>query len=141
MDNLIESFKKTRKHLAINLPVTPSQISGLSVYASLFVIYNPIAAILAATLLDLLDGAVARAKKLESKEGELMDWAADRMSEYIIFGYFAWKISPIILLLPIANTAINMQILRGKKIYIMSIRSALLLYLLLATYLYPGLIH
>lgn len=133
MDNLIESFKACRKQLAISLPLAPNQISGLSVLASLYVVYDPIAAILAATLLDLLDGAVARARKIVSGEGELMDWAADRMSEYIIFGYFAWKISPIIMLLPIANTVINIQILRGKKMYIMPIRSALLLYLLIAT--------
>lgn len=65
-----------------------------------------------------------------------MDWAADRMSEYIIFGYYAWKISPIILILPIANTLINMQILRGKKLYLMPIRSALLIYLIITTYFF-----
>jgi phosphatidylglycerophosphate synthase len=136
MDNPIESFKTARKRIMIDLPLTPSQISGLSVVASLFVLYNPIAAILVATLLDLLDGAVARARKQESKEGELIDWAADRMSEYIIFGYYAWKISPLIMILPIANTVINMQILRGKKLYLMPIRSAMLLYLILTAYFF-----
>ncbi len=136
MDNPIESFKKTRKKLSVYLPITPRQISGLSVIASLYVIYNPITAILAATLLDLLDGAVARATGCTSKVGELMDWAADRMSEYIIFGYFAWKISPLFLILPIANTIINMQIFRGKKLYLMPIRSAMLVYLILTVYFF-----
>lgn len=136
MDNPIESFKKARKKLTIYLPATPNQISGLSVITSIGIIYNPIASILVTTFLDMLDGAVARAKKLETKEGELMDWAADRMSEYIIFGYYAWKISPIILILPIANTLINMQILRGKKLYLMPIRSALLIYLIITTYFF-----
>ena len=136
MDNLIESFKKARKKLTVYLPATPSQISGLSVITSIGVIYNPIAFILITTFLDMLDGAVARAKKLETEEGELMDWAADRMSEYIIFGFFAWKISPLILILPIANTVINMQILRGKKLYLMPIRSALLLYLIITAYFF-----
>ena len=141
MDNPIESVKRKRKRLTVNLPVTPAQISGLSVIASLYVVYDPIAAILAATLLDLLDGAVARARNMASNQGELMDWAADRMSEYVIFGYFAWRISPVIMLLPIANTLINIQILRGRKMYIMSIRSALLLYLIAVAYLFPSWVH
>lgn len=68
MDNPIESFKKARKKLTIYLPATPNQISGLSVITSIGIIYNPIASILVTTFLDMLDGAVARAKKLETKE-------------------------------------------------------------------------
>ncbi len=84
-----------RKNLLLRLPLpatNPDILSGLSIITSvLFVIslkYSSIFAfmlIMATLLLDLFDGAVARKYKKESEEGRMIDIAADRLSEGIMF--------------------------------------------------------
>lgn len=116
-------------------PVNANQVSGLSVYASLGIVYAPIAAVSAALLLDLFDGIVARSQRNMSRLGELTDWASDRYSEYIIFGWLAYTMTPWLLLAPIVNTAITLALVRGAPVAVLPLRHVLLLYLVAARFL------
>ena len=129
MDNLVKKFKKQRLRLEVSLPVDPSMISGLGVILSFGVFYHPIVTLTVVLLMDLLDGMVARARNMSSRAGELSDWACDRASEFIIFGYYALE-NPLVLLLPTANTLIACLLARGRKVIILPLRQLLLIYLL-----------
>ncbi len=116
-------------------PVNANQVSGLSVYASLGVVYAPLAAVSAALVLDLLDGIVARSQRNMSRLGELTDWASDRYSEYVIFGWLAYTTTPWLLLAPIVNTLITFALVRGAPVAVLPLRHILLFYLVAVRFL------
>ncbi len=126
----IDSFKKYRMGMKLNVPVHPDVFSILSVVFSFVVFYNAIAAIFAALLADLLGGAVARGRNIASRAGEVSDWVSDRCSEFIIFGYFAMA-SPALLILPVINIALNIMVAKdarigGASFYVLPIRQVML---------------
>lgn len=112
----------------------PNTISALSVVASFGVGIAPLPAIAIVLLLDLLDGAVARArKKTESKNGKIADKACDRYSEFVIFGHYATG-NPLLAVLPVINTAMVLPAVKGrinKYALTFPLRQGLLLYLVL----------
>ncbi|MFH1722317.1 MAG: CDP-alcohol phosphatidyltransferase family protein [Candidatus Altiarchaeota archaeon] len=110
-------------------PVEARQVSGLSVVASLSVVFSPVLALVSSLFLDFLDGVVARSKNSTSYEGGLIDWASDRYSEFIIFGYLAYLFNPFLLVLPVVNVVLNNVIIRGRKVYILPLRQILFVYL------------
>lgn len=140
MADIITRFRDWRKGFSLNLPVEPDTISALSVVVSLFVLLNPVLIITVVLLLDLLDGLVARRKnrERERESGELTDWACDRYSEFIIFGFFAIE-RPVFLLLPVLNVILTLAVLRKKRgAVILPLRQALLAYLLAKPYIALG---
>lgn len=113
------------------MPVEPNGISALSVVASLGVFWNPVLALFFALTLDVLDGMVARARYGERREGKLADYACDRFSEFIIFGYYAATIAPLLAVIPIWNTLSAIRAVVGSgKIPVLPLRHLLLFYLL-----------
>lgn len=125
----IDSFKRYRLRLKINIPIHPDIISILSIIISFLVFYNAILTLLVVLFLDLLGGAVARARGLTSYRGQVSDWLSDRCSEFIIFGYFALS-HKVFLIFPIINIVLNMLVVKNVRIgnfkfYILPIRQIL----------------
>jgi len=122
--------------MKIDLPIDPNKISGLSVLLSFpvayFILKNMF--LLAASvlflilILDLLDGAIARGRKINSYQGQIVDWAADRISEAIIFmplfTYYKFSI-----LLVILNILVNFAVIK-KKLVVIPLRHLLLIWLI-----------
>lgn len=130
MADIVDNFKKERLKLKLGLPIKPEWVSAAGLLASFYIIVNPIAALAAALTLDLLDGMIARARGLDSHRGLLGDYACDRYSEYIIFGYYGLK-NPALLLLPALNTLMTYMVLKKNRgFYVLPLRQILLLYLL-----------
>jgi len=136
----IDSFKKKRLRLKINLPIHPDAFSILSVALSFLVFYDAIAALIIVLLLDLLGGAVARARGMASYRGQVSDWLSDRFSEFIIFGFLA-LINIWFLVFPVLNIVLNILVAKkarisGTKFYILPIRQFLLA-VLIGLYIIP----
>lgn len=136
MDDFIEKFREFRQRASVpNLPVNPNWISAFSVIVSFGVWWNPIIAIASALTLDLLDGMVAGGAGRDggSREGKLTDWACDRYSEFVIFGYFSTTtlLTPALAALPVLNTIVTILAAGDRKIPVLPLRHILLLYLLL----------
>jgi phosphatidylglycerophosphate synthase len=130
MADIVDEFRKERLKLKLNLPIRPEWVSAAGLLSSFYVVVNPIAALIAALALDLLDGMVARARGLSSRRGLLSDYACDRYSEYIIFGYYGLA-SPAVLLLPALNTLLTFMVLKKRNgFYVLPLRQILLLYLI-----------
>ncbi|MFH0860387.1 MAG: CDP-alcohol phosphatidyltransferase family protein [Candidatus Altiarchaeota archaeon] len=123
-------FTNLRKMLGLNVPVDPRTVSALSVLVSLGVIYNLSYTLVVVLLLDLLDGMISRGREMASRDGLLMDYACDRYSEFIIFGYLAVS-NPILLTLPVLNTLITFKNIEDKRFIILPLRQLLLLVKLL----------
>ena len=137
MANIFNDVKSFRKRIMkIDLPIDPNKISGLSVLLSFpvayFILKNMF--LLAASvlflilILDLLDGAIARGRKINSYQGQIVDWAADRISEAIIFmplfTYYKFSI-----LLVILNILVNFAVIK-KKLVVIPLRHLLLIWLI-----------
>lgn len=124
MTGLLELFREYRMRFAVDLPVSPKVMSSMSVVSSLTVFINPFAAVSLALAFDLLDGAVARAKGVTSKEGGLFDYSCDRLSEFIFASYYMPAV-PFILFLPAFNTFLMYRRISGRG-FILPLRSILL---------------
>ena len=124
-----DSLKKHRMRMSVNIPVDPHIISSLSVVSSLLVFWNPFLAVALALAFDLLDGAVARARGLMSREGGLFDYSCDRYSEFVFAAYYM-RVTPLALLLPALNVMLTYRVANGKG-YILPLRSLLFFALLL----------
>ncbi|MFH0862823.1 MAG: CDP-alcohol phosphatidyltransferase family protein [Candidatus Altiarchaeota archaeon] len=124
-----DSLKRHRMRLSVDIPVDPRVISSLSVISSLLVFWDPLLAVALALAFDLLDGAVARARGLTSREGGLFDYSCDRYSEFIFAAYYM-RVTPLALLLPAANVMLTYRVVKGKG-RILPLRSLLLFALLL----------
>ncbi len=97
------------------LPVNPNSITILSVIMAVlaYVVWLPrlehklegIILFILAFFFDAIDGAVARAKKLESKQGAFLDGIADRIVEFFLiltlFKIYAFNIEMQVLLFAI----------------------------------------
>lgn len=136
MADIIGKFRRWRTRFMMDVPVEPDRISALSVVASLGVWIAPLPAIAIVLLLDLLDGAVARARRKTTgseERGKVVDSACDHYSEFIIFGYYAAAGYPLLAILPVLNTAIALWGAgrNEKSIPALPLRHGLLLYLVL----------
>ncbi len=88
---LLDLQAKTGKFLAF-LPFTPTQITFASIAAAVCGFYFAFQKDMAASvllfifagLLDALDGAIARAKKMQSAMGAYIDGISDRLVEFLI---------------------------------------------------------
>lgn len=123
--NAIDRFTAWRLRFKLRWKVDPNVLTILSVPLSMLVIVNAIVTLVVVLILDLLGGAVARGRRMVSERGKQLDWISDRLSELIIFGWFA-VISPLIMLLPAANILINVAVARGAALYVLPLRQALL---------------
>ncbi|MFC2154181.1 CDP-alcohol phosphatidyltransferase family protein [Candidatus Altiarchaeota archaeon] len=136
INRFLHALKENRKITAPDVfPFTASQVSAASVLASFGVFFNPIIALLTSLVLDSFDGVVARSQNATSRDGGMIDWASDRYSEFIFYGYFALQHTPLLILLPVANTLLNLSLLRGWKVVIIPIRFYLLAYLVITRFL------
>lgn len=74
------------------IPLPADAITVLSLAVALLGLFlkPPWAFILAVGALDVIDGAVARAHKAESKSGALLDSTLDRVVDAVILLYFDW---------------------------------------------------
>lgn len=133
-----EAVRKLYVRAAAGIPLpkaSPNHLSALSLIAS---IGFPMAfrlsrtaglAFLAAALaFDVLDGAVARKYQLESREGYLVDLYSDRLSEGLVVSAL-----PVLPWTPffIANCLLALWGSRSGRHYIMPLRGAALVWLLL----------
>ncbi len=136
MADIIDGFRRWRMRFTMDVPIEPDMISALSVVASFGVWMAPLPAIATVLLLDILDGAIARARKKTTEEsekrGKVVDSACDHYSEFVIFGYYAATVYPPLLMLPVINTAITLwgASRRGPDVHTLPLRHMLLLYLL-----------
>jgi phosphatidylglycerophosphate synthase len=136
MSNIIDDIKHFRKKAKMNLPIDPNQISGVSVllsFLSAYLIFKNMFIFSALVLfiilfLDFLDGVVARGRKIDSYQGQIVDWAADRMSEIIIFAPLFLQ-NTFIILIPSLNILVNFLVVKG-KIWLIPLRHMLLIWLI-----------
>ncbi len=134
-----------RKRFILNLPVNPDNVSGLSVLLSVlgayFIFksdYLPAALVLFTILvLDLLDGMISRGRKTDPGQGQIADWAADRVSEAIVFVPLTAIYSPLSLLI-ILNIFLNFLLLDDKlnnRLAVLPLRHVLLTWLLYTVFI------
>lgn len=136
MLNIVNGINPLRKEIKIRIFIDPNRISGLSIIFSFFVAYFLSKNIfLLSTIflfivlfLDFLDGAVARGNKIESYNGQITDWTADRISEIIIFVPLI-TIFNFLLILLILNILLNFIVLK-KKLFTIPLRHFLLIWLI-----------
>jgi len=136
MYNIIDDIKHFRKKAKMNLPIDPNKISGISVLLSFllaYLIFKNMFIFSALVLfiilfLDFLDGVIARGRKIDSYQGQIVDWTADRMSEIIIFVPLFLQ-NAFIILIPSLNIFVNFLVVKG-KIWLIPLRHLLLIWLI-----------
>lgn len=135
MANIFNNIKFFRKKIKLDLPIDPNKISGSSILLSFLVAYFILRNMfLLATLvlflvlfLDFLDGLVARGRRINSYQGQIIDWSADRISEVIIFIPLILSYH-FLLFLIFLNILLNFAVLR-KKLVVLPLRHFILVWL------------
>jgi len=133
--NIFTDVKRFREEIKLDFPIDPNKISGLSVLLSLLIpflmlrgsILETTTVLFIVLLLDLLDGAIARGRKMDSRKGQITDWTSDRISEVIIFVPLALIYQPLIFL-AVLNIFLNFLVLRNKLV-VLPLRHILLIVL------------
>jgi len=100
------SFQKAAGKLFASCPLTPNQITAVSVLAALVAFYfaylqQPLASLLLFVVsgaIDAIDGAVARERKMVSARGAYIDGISDRLVEFLMLSSFLFYALPAFIL-------------------------------------------